>query len=178
MFKKYKKFKATTKLKTSRGFSLIETLVAISILLLAITGPMVLVQRSIVASRLSRSQITAFYLTQEVMEFIRNIRDNNYLTGESDWLVGLEDCVGTGDKCIIDSTDNTISSCGVSCPVLKKSSEGLYGYGASWEESNFLREINIIQSNENINEIFVDVDVYWDGGSKNFKGRESIFKIN
>lgn len=159
------------------GFTLIETLVAITILLISIMGPMVLVQRGITSSRFSRSQIIAFYLDQEVMEFVRNQRDTNFIAG-SNWLLGLSDCIGVGNKCTIDITDNSINSCGASCPLLKKSSDGLYGYGAGWDETSFRREINITQSITNPNEVFVQVEISWDGDSRNFIGKESIFKLN
>jgi hypothetical protein len=139
---------------------------------------MVLVQRSIISSRFSRSQITAFYLTQEVMEFVRNTRDNNTITGQTDWLFGLNDCVGAGNKCIIDVTNNSVSSCGTSCPVLRKTDDGLYGYGGTWGESGFVREVNIVRSIENIDEVFVETEIFWNGGTRSFLGRESIFKLN
>jgi len=59
------------------GFTLVETLVAISILSLAITGPMVIAQKGIGSSVYARDQVTAFYLAQEAVEYIRNVRDTN-----------------------------------------------------------------------------------------------------
>lgn len=61
------------------GFTLIETLVAISILLIAITGPLGIVASSLKSSYFARDQITAFYLAQEGLEFVRNFRDTNSL---------------------------------------------------------------------------------------------------
>jgi len=165
-------------LPTNKGFTLVETLVAITILLLSITGPMVLVQRGTVSARYSRNQITAFYLSQEVMEFVKNKRDSNFISNQTDWLLGLENCIGVGNKCVVDVTNDSVSSCGQTCPVLKKSAEGLYGYGSTWSETSFRREVRITQSIENIDEIFVQVEIFWNGESKNFLGRESIFKLN
>lgn len=63
----------------SKGFTLVETLVAIFVLVIAVTGPMSAVVNSLKASFLARDQIVAFYLAQDVIEAIKNVRDNNYL---------------------------------------------------------------------------------------------------
>ena len=63
--------------KKNKGFSLIETLIAVSILMIAITGPLTLVQAGLFSSNHERNQITATYLAQEAMEFVRSIRDAN-----------------------------------------------------------------------------------------------------
>lgn len=61
------------------GFTLIETMVAISILTLAIAGPMFTASRSIVAAQTARDQLIATYLAQEGIEHVRAMRDNAYL---------------------------------------------------------------------------------------------------
>ncbi len=87
-----------------------ETLVAISLLLLAITGPMVFAQNALRAAFNSRDQVTAFYLAQDAIELVKNVRDNNVLSGKTDndgadyWLGGLDGC-GTVDKgCTVDTS--------------------------------------------------------------------------
>jgi hypothetical protein len=64
---------------TSSGFTLIETMVAISLLMLALIAPMSLAAESLTAAYYSRSQITAFYLAQEGIEVVRSVRDANIL---------------------------------------------------------------------------------------------------
>lgn len=59
------------------GFTLMETMVAIFIIMLAITGPMVFTQNALRAAFLSRDQITAFFLAQDAIEYIKNIRDGH-----------------------------------------------------------------------------------------------------
>ncbi len=73
------------------GFTIIETLVAISILLVSTTGPLSFSQNGLKASFLARDQIVAFYLAQDVIETIKNMRDNASLDGD-DWLSGLGAC--------------------------------------------------------------------------------------
>lgn len=77
-----------------RGFTIIETLVAITVLTLAITAPLLIITQALRASYYSRDQITAFYLAQEAIEYIRNVRDETTLDASKfdvDW---LEDVTG------------------------------------------------------------------------------------
>ena len=62
-------------LQANSGFTLIETLVAISILLIAVVGPLTISASSLQSSLNVRNQITASYLAEEAIEYIRNIRD-------------------------------------------------------------------------------------------------------
>ena len=62
-----------------RGFTLIETMVAIAILTLSIAGPLYTANRAIVAAETASSQLTATYLAQEGIEYVRMMRDNEYL---------------------------------------------------------------------------------------------------
>ncbi len=84
---------------TQAGFTIIETLVAIFILLISITGPLSFAQSGLRASFVARDQVVAFYLAQDAIETVKNIRDNNSLDG-NDWLTDLEaaGCVSTGGQ--------------------------------------------------------------------------------
>lgn len=100
------------KIKKEKGFTIMETLVAIAILLLSITGPMAFSQNGLRAAFYARDQVTAFYLAQDAIEFVKNRRDHNALEGKKQWLDGL---VGRGSGypcgkrngeqgCLIDTT--------------------------------------------------------------------------
>lgn len=67
-----------------RGFTLIETMIAITILTLAMAGPLYTASRSIVAAQTARDQLTASYLAQEGIEYARMMRDNQYLAAYSE----------------------------------------------------------------------------------------------
>lgn len=78
---------------TKKGFTLIETLVSIFLLLLAITGPLTFAQSSLQNAFYARDQIIAFYLAQDAIETIKHMRDNHALKQEAGrWLHGLDKC--------------------------------------------------------------------------------------
>lgn len=101
-----------------RGFTLVETLVAITVVVTAMVGPLYAVQQSLNASRTAREQLIASSLAQEGVEYVRTIRDSNYLyvlrtSSPRSWLFGFD---GTGGSencitaaCVIDPTQNTVS---------------------------------------------------------------------
>ncbi len=74
--------------KKQNGFTLVETLVGITVLLVAIVGPMTMAARGLQSAFHARDQITAVYLGQEAIEIIRAQRDQNALTRAS-WLTGI-----------------------------------------------------------------------------------------
>ena len=94
--------------KNQHGFSLIETLIAVSILMIAIAGPLALVQAGLFSSIHQRNQVTATYLAQEALEYIKNWRDTNSYTQydpstiANNWLAGPDRAPLT-DTCALSS---------------------------------------------------------------------------
>lgn len=172
----------------NKGFTLLETLVAIFILVLAITGPMVFAQSTLRAAFQSRDQITAFYLAQDVIEFIKNVRDTNGLKSQ-EWLSGLETCTASGGldgsvSCSIDTRYGSvdIDSCGGNVclsPLNEVSYAGgtFLGHG-SGIPTRFKRTIwiNEIESGREA-EVIVQID--WESnvlsGSKRIVVQENIY---
>jgi prepilin-type N-terminal cleavage/methylation domain-containing protein len=167
-------------LNSKRGFTLVETLVAIAILTVAIAGPITIASKGLAAAMFARDQITAFYLAQEAVEFIRNKRDENNIKGfgASNWLKDLQTCFGA-TPCSIDVTaasDNAIKNCsGTDCLPLKYDSNmGLYGY-SSGDDSIFTR--NVKMETIEANEASIEVSLSWRTGlvQKSFVVTEHIF---
>jgi len=172
-----------TKIKKT-GFTLVEALVAISILMIAIASPMLLAQKSLSSATLSKDQMIASFLAQDAIETIRNIRDQiavNPNGGSSDWLALLKDCYCTttdkcdlndlskSEYCVLDTTTGTVySKDPVKNPLkISYTNDGennftKYDYVGA-ENSKFSRYINI-QMNPygNKDEAIVNVKVSWE----------------
>jgi prepilin-type N-terminal cleavage/methylation domain-containing protein len=61
--------------KRQAGFTLLETLVAVFILTIALNSLFSLVANSLFSSQYAKNEITATYLAQEAVDYIRNNRD-------------------------------------------------------------------------------------------------------
>lgn len=151
-----------SKNKKTKGFTLVETLVAISILMLAMTGPLTIAGKGLSSAAGSKNQLTAVYLAQEGIEVIRNLRDKNALNGQS-WMNGLAPCFNT---CTVDalSASQPVTACATpsTCPAINyDDTSGLYGSNSGWPASNFTRAVTITAINPN--EVLVESKVSWQG---------------
>ncbi|MEK7461952.1 MAG: prepilin-type N-terminal cleavage/methylation domain-containing protein [Patescibacteria group bacterium] len=79
------KYQPSRKIEENSGFSLVETLVAITILLLVIIGPLTISSSSVRSSAFASEQVTAFFLAQEGAELALKGRDDLLL--EYFWLI-------------------------------------------------------------------------------------------
>lgn len=66
-----------------KAFTIIETLVAITILMIAIAGPLTTAFRALSAAYDAREQMVAINLATEVVETVRNIVDGNIYSGRA-----------------------------------------------------------------------------------------------
>ena len=164
------------------GFTLVETLVAITILVLVIASASGAIQTGITSFIFSKEQVMAYYLAQEGFEQIRNIRNENTLNVRN-WLTGLSqnasDPCYFGNACIVDPVNSNVATrCNLgpgNCPVLRQNATtGFYGYDISWSPTAFRREITLTQINAH--EVSILVTVNWSKGSVNreFRSRENI----
>jgi prepilin-type N-terminal cleavage/methylation domain-containing protein len=164
------------------GFTLIETLVAISLLSIAIVGPMTLTSQSLSGAFFARDQVTAYNLAQEGLEAIRAIRDDQIITISQGQSADLFGSLPLDRDFTINPLDSTTKECSGACPVLEISPDGnLYGYGDSrWTPTQFTRKLRacFLQSDGSCNstvtdELRVTVTVSWPTAS----GRVSSFTI-
>jgi len=175
------------------GFTLIETLVAITLLVLAITGPLQIASNALFASFHARDEITAYYLAVEAIEYIKYSRDTLFLSDvfsdstNINWLFGFDVCMDDGSPdfkgCYVKivnkfdpaSGDPSIVACEEDpCPALKfNESSGFWGYEGG-VDTKFKRQIVITPDDTGNIDATIDVVISWPtqsilGGEKTFK---------
>lgn len=165
-------------LRSGEGFTLLETLIAITVLTMATLGPMQLASRMISSARVSQDRIIAFYLAQEGIEYVRNTRDNNFLNSSSGWLDGLDACFGA-NGCIVDVPYATIAACDAECPDIKYDDENGYYYNYIQGAATIFKRVVKISPNVggNPDEANVRSVVSWKDGAgvKEVVLEENIF---
>lgn len=165
--------------KYTRGFTLVETLVAVLLLSVAIAGPLTVASRAFSASVVAKEQVIAYYLAQDALEYVRFKRDSNCLasgtaapcqpgiTGNQ-WLSGLGAC--TTGTCKVDSFANTVSSCvdtdATDCLLNYDSNATArrftHNTGTGIAATKFKRYVNIgVSPTNGNNEALVTVTVVW-----------------
>lgn len=180
----------------SSGFTLLETIVAIGILSLAATAPIVIAQKGIASAIYARDQITAFYLAQEAIEYIRNVRDTNRLNNDT-WLKNLNPCEGPASKrCQLDLVSNDLKNCPKGskqetdmwcAPISFSPSLKMYnqpsGAGGDWIAAKFSRDILIdeVDAATKDREQVITVIIRWQPSAfsvvREFKVKSHIFDI-
>lgn len=163
------------------GFSLLETVVAVAVLLMAISGPLSLAFFSLKSASLVENNTIAAYLAQEGMEFIKAYRATNVLkVGRNNWLNDMGNPIA-GDICFssagcrisLNPTDLKldIKSCSVfSCQL--NLSGGFYTH-ESGSPTIFSRKVNLsaISGVSTDEQVAIDVTVSWSDrfGNHTFK---------
>lgn len=151
--------------KQKEGFSLVETLVAITVLLIAIMAPLTLASNSLTASAVAKEQFVASFLAQEGIELIRQQRDNSMLNGDPGWLDNLKPECTNPSNCRIDFITKTIVNCNATgcIPLNYNAITKQYSYetGPDWKESIFERTI-IMNDSYSEEEASVKSTVTWE----------------
>lgn len=170
--------KLMAKQKNKRGFTLMETLVAISIILVGISAAFTVAQIGVSSSSAAKSRITAFFLAQEAFEALKNRRDLNLLKNNANpnsayWLEGLTRVPGGGPgpcpdaltACDYDIVNNVFNLCTnlnncILQNITSLDSIQYYGYLPGNPNSKYKREIFIDEIAPGI-EAKVTVRVSW-----------------
>lgn len=167
---------------TKKGFTLIETVIAIFILTLAMAPLLTLAASGYYSVRYSRNQIVADNLVQEAVEIIRNRRDTIFFEESTDpaiiagrWaqMRSLFNSCFTSNGCAIDiyTTGPLVVSCTAQCPYLTYyENQGLYAYtisypytGGTTYPTSYVRTVKMTQTQTD--QIRGTVTVSWlDGG--------------
>lgn len=159
----------------TKGYSLVEVLVAVSILMLAIVGPITIASKSVQSAQHTRQQNTAYFLAQEGIGAVNWIRDRDalqtFVNGDPDpwsWVnrASLSPCFGASG-CNIDFTDGSlldnVTSCaggGNPCQLLRDTAAGRVIYQLnSGDPSPYTRVIRLEQVTAD--EVKVESTVTW-----------------
>ncbi|MFM7087939.1 MAG: prepilin-type N-terminal cleavage/methylation domain-containing protein [Candidatus Paceibacterota bacterium] len=169
-----------------KGFTLVESLVAILIFSISVTTMLVFLGGGISEIDYVKRKVVANYLAQEGMEYIRNMRDTHMLytttgTGWPDFVTQMQACDATfsSDGCYYDPTvlfsyappqeiiQTPVIGCTGECPRLRYNPNTLeYDYNLASEETSYVRTItvSVLPGQE---EMYVYSKVKW-----NIKGQE------
>lgn len=168
--------------KAKNGFTIIETLVAIGILMVVIAGPLTVAHEGLSASIIAKDQLIASYLAQDAIEYVSYVRDRNILRSEN-WVnyfynpfnpgIGNSNtCKTEAGGCIVDTTlissspganIRKISSSNEDI-TLYKSTTGSYTHNDNYTRTPFSR-IVYFDPVENDKEIRVTAIVTWTNGT-------------
>lgn len=177
--------------------TLIETLVAITMLTVAIIAPMTLTMQSLSGSYYARDQVIAFNLAQEAIESVRSIRDGNILN----IAYGTGDCAGSpmhlmcgipiATDFMIDTRDDSITLCDADgtavCdpletddnPATPENEGTLYGYDSGWTPTVFTRTVHTDFVPGTQDEIQIAVTMEWRVGpvqTRTFTIYENLYR--
>jgi len=181
--------------KVKSGFTLVETLVAVSIFTISILALLVVLTQGISDTIYAKEKITASYLAQEGIEYMRNIRDTFVLYDAADSQTGwnafnnklVSASCATPFGCYFDDQNInyasqtqpmvgiTLTACGTSCPTLLYDGvTGKYGYEAG-TDAGFIRKIEIIQISGDETKIFSTVSWVQGSGVYSITFSENLF---
>lgn len=160
--------------KKGEGFTMLEMIIVIFVFLTGIIGVYSVIQSSYNSSIFSSNRLTALYLSQEGIELIKNLRDNNLISG-ADWktnIIGGSAC-SAGVNCKIAYNDLSLTADPGNSFLKKNTTTGFYNYTIGLT-SIFKRKITItsFSSPDYIN---ISVETEW--YKTNFSTKEGSVKI-
>jgi prepilin-type N-terminal cleavage/methylation domain-containing protein len=176
------------------GFTLVETLVAISILLVAVTFPMIFINTSSRSVSTAKEQVLATFLAQEGVELVHAVRDHDRLRNLNGELVDdfetIDTCLDT--TCTVDPMEpppTRLDVCSGGCePLLFDGQvyiqDASNSGGEPSERSKFTRSVYIEDGIDGVslgeNERLVRVEVRWvdrSGSTRTVSAQEHLFRF-
>lgn len=174
--------------KLQSGFTLVETLVAISIFTISVLTMLIVLSQGISSTIYAKKKATAGYLAQEGIEYMRNMRDTYVLYDSTSPQTGwdafniktltncntVNGCYVNGDTLFAQAppqqmTKIPLTACGITCPaMLYDATTAKYGYTFG-KNSGFIRRIVVSPVAGTPHEVTVTSTVYWKQGSGNYQ---------
>ena len=150
---------------SSKAFTLIETLIAITVITIGVVGSYAAITRVASITFFNSDRFVASRLAQEGMELVSNIRDTNYLEEESfDYGLYVD-----GNYRVQYDINGLLPH---SEYPLKIDSSGFYNYD-NGKDSKFKRKITITHINSD--EIKVKVQITWSGKGSPLEVEEHLY---
>jgi Tfp pilus assembly protein PilV len=187
----------------SAGYSLVEVMVAVSVLLLSIVGPMTIAAKGIQTGRFVGEQTTATYLAQEGIEAVVALRNQEalefYIGGSSnepwDWVGNGSPSTKPASACFIPSGNGcniewqgsaivvtqctNASSCLLRYATASTTERSRYTTVSAGTPSPYTRVIRLEENGAG--EVEVRSSVTWNtnlfGGTRTVELRSSVFDI-
>ncbi len=167
----------------SKSFTLLEVILAITILTIAVGGIFALVSQTIASVSVTQSRLIASYFVQEGVEIVKNIRDTNWLKLQP-WNQGLEEGDWEGDYQTGSPPDYlSLTPCFFPCQYedlhfLGIDNQSFYSYNYPPENKTIFKRKITISDGEDLNDppdgemdrLKISVEVFW-------KDRGKIYSI-
>ncbi len=163
----------------NKSFTLLEVIIAVSILTVAVGGTYSLIYQTLRAASLANSKLIAAHLAQEGVETVRNLRDNNWLNQRISpglsWKAGL----GAGEYEMDYNDTVLISFVGEGRYLYIDGNNGFYAYldspGPGDTQTKFKRKITIAEIGND--EIDITARVFWQerGGEYEIEVMENLY---
>lgn len=122
--------------RKQRGFTLLESIVAIAVFTVGVSTAVFVITQAINVGSRTRDRIIATHLAAEGIEVVRNIRDRNWLAARS-WTDGILDLT---DACVQWDSDYDTISCAAGTNIAYD--PGLMYYVQTTGPSQFSRVIS------------------------------------
>lgn len=165
-----------------RGFTLMETLIAVLLLGVLMSGAAALAQQTLQIATKLKIDTAAIFLAQEGMELVRYQRDSNRLAGNG-WMDGLlaGNFCGSANGCTaeFDITTGEVefeNNCGGGCPHLRLDPiTKIYNY-TTGPNTVYRRTIKIENVGGTVPEVKVIVSISWNSrfGSRTYSIEENL----
>lgn len=176
-------------LQKNRAFTLVETLVSISIFTVSLLGIMSILASGISSTNYAKKKMTAVYLAQEGIEYIRNVRDTKLLYGNEtaiakwqQFQASTASCTSEGNPCkvgISSSGDISISRCGGSNGPCKLYINTAGGYDVEpGVDSGFSRKVwrEVVPGPDERMKVFSQVEWTQGSGQKKILFSEDLYQ--
>lgn len=156
--------------RTTAGFTLIEALVALTLLTVGLIPAFRQASDAIILAGLVRNSLIANNLAQEGAEVVRSMRDANWFVGNA-FSAGLTSCTA---GCTVQFDSDALLATPASTPLRLDPLTGLYQY-ATGEATRFQRHVFITEVGDH--ELVVLVRVQWSerSGQRSFEIEYHLF---